>query len=454
MGFTMRNRSSVVPPGPGITSLLLLGKDPIYGPMRLQRDFGSISYMPVGPGFAPIYVINDPEMIHQVLVKERDRYIKDRFIKWMSPVFGDGVLVTDGEKWARARRMMTPAFRPRALRSYGEVMIDATEKALGKLNVHQGFDMEGWTRDLALDIALESLFGAELGDKAARVAQALDDLLVFADGILGRITPPPKKLPIRMNRALWRGMKGMDQVIDEILEERAQSSEERLDLLAMLLGARDADGSELSPQEIHDQIITLLLAGHETTALSLSYTFMLLGWNPRVVEKIQQELEEVLGDRALEIGDLRNLTYLNQVIQEALRMYPPAAITVRQAIKEDTIAGYTIPVGAQVVIPIWGMHHDTRFWDRPYAFNPERWDADSSVERPRYSFFPFGGGNRVCIGEQFARMEMQIVMATILRKFTPRTLIQSPPHLNLLVTMRPETPIRMELQPRSARTQS
>jgi|SRR5690625_1423371 len=446
----MRNRPQIVPPGPGITSLLILGKDPIYGPMRLHRDFGSIAYMPIGPGFAPIYVVSDPDMVHQVLVKERDRYMKDRFLKWMAPVFGDGVLITDGEKWARARRMMTPAFRPRALRGYGEVMMQATEKALERLPTHQGFNMEAWSRDLALDIALESLFGAELGDKAPRVAEALDDLLVFADGILGRITAPPKKLPIRMNRALWRGMKVMNEVIDEILEERAQSNEDRLDLLAMLLAARDEDGSELSAQEIHDQIITLLLAGHETTALSLSYTFMLLGWNPSVTQKIQQELDDVLGDRALEIEDLRNLTYLNQVIQEALRMYPPAAITVRQAIQEDTIGGYTIPVGAQVVIPIWGLHHDTRFWDQPYAFNPDRWEPEIAQERPRYSFFPFGGGNRVCIGEQFARMEMQVVMATILRQFTPKTLIQSPPHLNLLVTMRPETPIRIELQPRTA----
>lgn len=447
----MRNRPTILPPGPGLSSVFILGKDPIYGPVRLQREFGSISYMPIGPGFAPIYVIHDPEMIHQVLVQERDRYIKDRFMKWMTPIFGDGVLVTDGEKWARARRMMTPAFRPRALRGYGEVMIRATDDALARLDTRKGFDMEAWTRDLALDIALETLFGAELGDKAPRVAQALDNLLVYADGILGRITPPPKRLPLRMNRALWAGMKMMDEVIDEILEERAQSTEERLDLLAMLLGARDEDDTELSAQEVHDQVITLLLAGHETTALSLAYATMLLGWHPRVVEQVQQELDEVLEDRPLSVEDLRNLPYLNQVIQEALRMYPPAAITVRQNIQEDTIGGYSIPVGAQVVIPIWSMHHDARYWERPYAFDPDRWTREASDARPRYSFFPFGGGQRVCIGEQFARMEMQAVLATILRRFTPRTLIDSPPHLNLRVTMRPETPIRIELQPRDVR---
>lgn len=444
----MRNRPQHLPPGPGLRSVLEIGQDPIYGPVRLKREFGSIAYMPIGPGFAPIYSVSDPDMVHQVLVKERDRYIKDRFIKWMSPVFGDGLLVTDGEKWERARRMITPAFRPRALRSYGEVMTRATHNALERLDVRKGFDMEAWTRDLALDIALESLFGAELGDKGPRVAQALDDLLVFADGVLGRITKPPAKLPLRMNRALWRGMKVMDEVIDEILDERAQSDEERLDLLAMLLGARDGDGSALSPQEVHDQIITLLLAGHETTALSLAYAMMLLGWNPRVVERAQAELDSVVGDRDVELEDLRKLTYLNQIIQESLRKYPPAAITVRQAAQEDTIAGYTIPVGAQVLIPIWSLHHDERFWERPYAFDPDRWTREKSAERPRYSFLPFGGGNRVCVGEQFARMEMQIVLATLLKKFNPRTLIDTPPHLNLLVTMRPETPIRIELQPR------
>lgn len=444
----MRNRPQTLPPGPGWTSLLVLGEDPIYGPVRLHREFGSISYMPIGPGFAPIYVVSDPDMVHQVLVKERDRYVKDRFLKWMAPVFGDGLLITDGEKWERARRMITPAFRPRALRSYGEVMIRATHSAIDRLDVSKGFDSEAWTRDLALDIALESLFGSELGDKAPRVAQALDDLLIFADGVLGRITAPPKKLPLRMNRALWRGMKTMDAVIDEILAERAQSEEERLDLLTMLLGARDGDGSALSPQEVHDQIITLLLAGHETTALSLSYALMLLGWNPAVVKRAQEELDRVVGDRDVTLEDLRKLTYLNQIIQESLRMYPPAAITVRQAAQEDTIAGYTIPVGAQVIVPIWGLHHDERYWDRPYAFDPDRWTREQNDERPRYSFLPFGGGNRVCVGEQFARMEMQVVLATLLQRFNPRTLIDTPPHLNLLVTMRPETPIRIELQAR------
>lgn len=440
--------SDPVPPGPGLRAVWEFGTDPIYGPMRLHRDFGSIVHLPTGPEFSPIYVVNDPDMVHQVLVKHRDNYIKDRIFKWMHPIFGDGVLIIDGEKWQRARRMMTPAFRPRSLRGYGEVMLRSTRDAQARLKLSEGFDIEAWTRDLTLDIALKTLFGASLGDKAERVSTALDDLLKFADGAIQRITPPLSFLPTASNRALWRGMEVMNGVIDEILEERANSTEEHEDLLSMLLGARDADGSELSAQDIHDQVITLLLAGHETTALSIAYSFMLLGWNPSVVKKLHQEIDEVLGDRPVEVEDLREFTYLNMVIQEVLRMYPPAAITAREVAADDVIDGYTVPKGAQVYIPIWGIHHDRRYWDRPYAFDPERWRPEEVSKRPRYSFFPFGGGNRVCIGEQFARMEMQIVLITLLQQFTPRTLIDTPPPLDLAITMRPSTPIRMELQPR------
>lgn len=441
-------KSASLPPGPGFRAVLEFGVDPIYGPMRLQRDFGPIVHLPMGPDFMPVYVVSDPDMVHQVLVKHRDHYIKDRIFKWMSPVFGDGILIIDGEKWKRARRMMTPAFRPRSLRGYGEVMLRSTREAQARLDLSAGFNIEAWTRDLTLDIALKTLFGASLGDKAERVSTALDDLLQFADGAMQRITRPVGFLPTRSNRSLWRGMEVLNEVIDEILEERAQSDAEHDDLLAMLLSARDADGSELSAQDIHDQVITLLLAGHETTALSIAYSFMVLGWNPRVVERLHQEIDEVIGDRAVEVEDLRNFTYLNMVIQEVLRMYPPAAITAREVAEDDTISGYTLPKGAQVYIPIWGIHHDRRYWERPYTFDPERWRPEEVAKRPRYSFFPFGGGNRVCIGEQFARMEMQIVLVTLLQQFTPRTLIDTPPALDLAITMRPATPIRMELQPR------
>lgn len=444
----MMKRVHPLPPSPGVASVRHLGTDPLHGPMTLVRDYGPLVYLPVGPGFAPIYVVGEPEMVEQVLVKERDKYIKDRYLRWMTPIFGNSILVSEGDHWRRSRRLMAPAFHRRALQHYGDVMVRATNDALDRLDLSRGFASNRWSMELTLDIVLECLFGAELGDKGPRVAKALDDLMIFADHIVGRVVPPWEPWPTKASRAVERGMRAIHEVIDEIIAERHKSSEEHEDLLAMLLGSRDEDGTGLSDEEVREEVITLMLAGHETTALTIAYALMLLGWNPGVVEKAQAELDAVVGDRVPTMQDLPNLPYNEQIVKEALRMYPPASIIARQTIEEDEIAGYPIPVGAQVTIPIWGLHHDERWYPRPYHFEPERWTPELEKSRPRYSFVAFGGGNRVCIGEAFARMEARLVLARVLQLFHPKTLIETPPKMTLSITLRPNTDIPVELQPR------
>lgn len=439
------------PPGPGIASVRHLGTDPLYGPMMLARDFGPIVYLPVGPGLAPIYLVSEPHMVEHVLVHARDKYIKDRYLNWMRPIFGDSILVSEGEKWKRSRRLMVPAFHRRALQHYAEVMIRATDDALEKVPVGKRLDVNAWSMALTLDIVLECLFGASLGDKAPKVAKALDDLLLYADHIIGRVVPPFMNIPTAPKRAVHRGMTAIHEVIDEVIAERRQSGQERDDLLGLLLASRDEDGSSLTDEEVREELITLMLAGHETTALTVAYGLMLLGWNPSVVRTAQQELDATLAGRAPAMEDLPKLPYIEQIMKESLRMYPPAAIIPRQAVEEDTIDGFPIPVGAQVTLPVWGIHHDERFYPRPYHFDPSRWEPEKEKLRPRYSFFAFGGGNRVCIGEQFARMEARLILGRVLQRFNVKTLMDTPPTLRLTITLRPTTPIAIELQPRDPR---
>lgn len=443
-------RTIPTPPGPGLASVRHLGKDPLNGPAYLLREFGPIVHLPVGPGFAPIYIVGDPEMAEHVLVKQRERYIKDRYIRWMKPIFGNSILVSEGEHWKRSRRLMAPAFHRRALEHYGDVMVRATNDAIERLTPGRAFDVHAWSMELTLDIVLECLFGAELGDKGPRVARALEHLMVFVDSVIGRVIPPMEALPTKPNKAVERGMSAINAVIDEIIAERHQSAEAHEDLLAMLLASRDEDGSSLSDLEVREELITLMLAGHETTALTITYALMSLGWNPALVKKAQAELDEAVGDRPPTMKDLPNLPYNEMLMKEALRMYPPAAIIPRQAVETDEIAGFPIPPGAQVTIPVWAIHHDERFYPRPYHFDPERWLPELEKARPRYAFFPFGGGNRVCIGEAFARMEARLVLARVLQLFHPKTLIDTVPPLKLSITLRPESSIVIELQPRAS----
>lgn len=448
MKWTLPERAKVTPPGPNLFETLRQGKDMVYGPRKMKRQYGAINYLPIGPGLAPVYLIHEPEMVHQVLVKNQDGYQKDRYLKWMAPIFGEGILVTDGQVWQRARSMMVPAFHRRVLQGYAETMREITDRALDNLDTGRGFDVDMWTRDLALEIALACLFGSSLGDKAPRVAEGLDNLLDFGNSVLDGLFAPNMEKNTAGTRAFRHGMKLLDDVIHEILDERASSTEEHHDLLSLLLSARDEDGIGLDEDELHDQIITLLLAGHETTALALAYTLMLLGWNPKITQKAQDHLDEVLQGRDITAGDLRDIRYINRIIQEGLRLYPPAAITVREAIAEDEIAGYTIPVGAQVIVPIFSIHHDERWYPEPFKFDPDRWDNDAFRARPHYAFLPFGGGVRTCIAEQFARMEMQIVLSTILQRITPKTLVGTPPELEVTITMRPLSSIPMLFQER------
>jgi cytochrome P450 len=446
--MTVSTPQNTRPPGPGLFGSFSLFRDLIDGPRRMYAKHGNFVELRVALAQERVVLIHEPEWIEQVVLRRKERYHKDRIYQWLRPVFGDSILVSEGEKWKRNRRLMAPAFHRKNLVRYGETMVECADAAIERLEYGKPFALNRWMMEIALDIALRTLFGSELKGRASVISEAVDGLMHYADAVIGSTIPLPTWLPIKPVRDLKNGMSAINEIVDELIQERRHSDEQQDDLLGLLLAARDEDGSRLSDQEVREEVITLLLAGHETTALMLTYTVHLLCRFPYALEPIREQLDAVLGDRRPTVEDLSELDEVEHLVKESLRLYPPAGIIGREAIEEDDIGGYDIHVGDQVLISIWALHHDERFFDDPWSFDPSRWSPEMEKALPRSSFMPFGGGARTCIGDAFAMMEGRLVMSRLLQKLEFEALDASEPSLELAITMRPTEDIMVTARPR------
>lgn len=439
-----------VPQRLSLADIREVGKDPLTIPIAMHEQHGDILFSRVGPGLVPIYMVRSLEHIDDALVKNRDAFHKGLVLNWLRPVFGNSILVSEGDHWRRNRRLMSPSFARKALQRYADIMVTTTERALGEIEPGKPFAINHWTMVVTLEIVLECLFGAELGDRAQIVERALEDALFFADDVIRRLLPLPNWVPTQANRARKRAMDALNGVVDEIIAARVASGETREDLLGMLLATRDEEGNAMPYQELREEVITLLLAGHETTALNIAYLFMVLGWRQDVQEELDQELHEVLAGASPTMADLPKLPKLDQALKESLRMYPPAAVFSRQAIADTTMGEWQIPQWSQILVSVWAIHHDPRWYPDPNTFRLDRWTAEEEAKRPKLSFMPFGVGNRVCIGEQFARMEAKLITACILQRFRVRTLNSGDPRFKLTVTLRAVDQVMVVMEPRES----
>jgi cytochrome P450 len=260
------------------------------------------------------------------------------------------------------------------------------------------------------------------------------------------ILPPAlRHIPVPAMIRVKRAVRELDEIVDRIIRQRRASGEDTGDLLSMLMAARDEDGSGMTDRQLRDEILTFLLAGHETTAVSLSWTWYLLSQHPEVEQKLREELTQVLGGRAPRLEDLPRLPYTDKVVKESMRLYPPAWSLARTVTKEVELGGYRLPVGANVVMSQWILHRDPRFFEQPEQFNPDRWTAEAAQRLPRFAYFPFGGGPRLCIGASFAMMEANLLLAAIAQRFQLRL---APGHSVAAlpsITLRPRYGMRMTL---------
>jgi cytochrome P450 len=404
----------------------------------------------VSLGVRRLVVVNHPTYIESVLVDQQRAFIKGRSLRLARPVLGDGLLTSEGDVWRRHRRLAQPAFLRARVAAYAPAMLAVTERHLRRWAVGDRLDLAREMTRLTLAIATETLFGVDIGEAADQVHADLTRLMRGLNAQVQRVVPWPAWWPSPARRAERAALARLDAVIYRIMADRRRRGVTGDDLLGRLMAALDDEAEALTPTELRDEIMTLLVAGHETTANALAWTFYLLARHPESAERLRAELVTTLGDRPVTPADAERLPYTRAVIQEALRLYPPAWIMVREAIRPVTFGAHTWPAGTQVIVSQWVTHRDRRFFgDDADRFRPERWLGDGPPV-PRYAYFPFGGGPRLCIGRPFALLEALLIVATIHRRVRFRLLDAPPVTVEALVTLRPRHGIPVTITDMSA----
>ncbi|WP_435157833.1 cytochrome P450 [Haladaptatus sp. DFWS20] len=437
------------PPGPDglpiVGTRLAFLRDPFGFMTRTAREYGDIAYFEEPHG--AIYQLAHPEHIEHVLVQNNQNYVKgDIFQGTLGPMTGDGILNSEGAVWRRNRHLIQPAFHPGRIEGYAEMMTNLTEELLDTWEdgetrlIHQ--DM----MTVTLKIVARALFGVDIDAHVEPIAESLEEFMEATESLSNFVLPPSIPTPSRLR--IQEARKKLDTVVYKLIEERRADPGEQ-DVLSTLLDVTDDDGHRMTDEQVRDEVVTLLLAGHETTALSLTLTMYALGEHPKVEAKLLAELDEVLDGQPPTMADLSELTYTEQVVKESMRLYPPVPGIIREPVKPDIIGGYEIPAGATVQMNQWVVHRDPRWYDDPLAFQPERWTEEFEGSLPKLAYFPFAAGPRRCIGDRFAMLEARLLLATIYQQYhlelTPETELD----LMATVTARPKKAIPMTVHRRS-----
>ncbi len=408
--------------------------------------YGDVAYLSfIGQ---PTYVLNLPEHIEHVLVTKQRNYVKDKLQRVLLEEFlGHGLLASEGNFWLRQRRLMQPAFHRQRIAAYRQVMGEEARRLLSTWR-------EGETRDIAADmmtltlgIVVRCLFGLEMNDGATAavgpaLARVLDHFSKMQTLVVPGWVPTPENLSYRA------ALRRLYATVDGIVRRRREAGGDTGDLLSMLLHVQDEDGSRMSDQQVRDEALTLMLAGHETTAITLTFCWDLLSRHPEAETELHQELASVLGGREPTVEDLPALPFTEGVVKEALRLYPPAWSLSREAVEEDELGGWRIPAGAMVWVNPWTVHRDPRFYEEPLAFRPRRWADGLERRLHRFAWFPFGGGPRLCIGQSFAMMEARVALATLAQRFRLRRVSEGEVELLPSITLRPRHGMPMRLHAR------
>jgi cytochrome P450 len=442
-------RSTAIPPGP--KGKLIMGvmrefNRDMFGFVTRCRDYGDV----VRTRFLYVYAyfLYNPSDIEALLTTNAKSYRKAESLR--SPFFrrlvGNGLVTSEGDFWRRQRRLAQPAFHRQRISSYGDVMVQYAQRAIASWNSGERRDLARDMTRLTLEIVVKTLFNSDVSNEADHVGQILSGLVrpFASQATLKWIAD--NRLPTPGHRRYFRAVSEIDRIVYRIIAERRASGYDEGDLLSMLLQAQDDDGSQMTDAQLRDEVMTLFLAGHETTALALSWSWYLLATHPQAEQKFHAELDQVLGGRAPNVSDLPKLKYTEMIAKEAMRLYPPAYAIGREAIEETEIGGFSVPKRTQVFAFPWVTHRDPRYFDEPDAFKPERWE--STEQLPKYAYFPFGGGPRQCIGNYFAMMEILLLLATIGQRFRfsldPGQTVEVLPVLSL----RPKNGIKVIVEPR------
>jgi cytochrome P450 len=423
---------------------LEFARDPLGFLTHCATAYGTI--VPLRFLFSRACLLTQPEQIEQLL-KQPDLFTKNT-PAWQAvrALVGDGLLTSEGEFWSRQRRIMQPVFHQQRIAQYSQTMVNYTEQMLQTWQVGDIRDLHQEMMQLTLNIVTKTLFNVDMtGATAQTIAHTLEVAMEWFASRRKQAFLPLTWLPTSINRRYQQALQAMDQTIYALIQHRRQGGDDPGDLLSLLLQAQDEDGSQMSDRQLRDELTTLILAGHETTANTLSWTWMLLAQHPEVEHRLGQELKTMLGNCPPTLDDLPKLRYTHQIIKEALRLYPPLFSLSRAPIQDCTLGGYNIPAGCVVLFSPWVMHRSARYFNDPLQFQPERWEEDLEKSLPRGVYFPFGDGARICLGKSFAQMEAVLLLAAIAQKF--RFTLFPDQTLNPMpsMTLRPQTGLRVRL---------
>jgi cytochrome P450 len=443
-------RSPPMPPSEGLLGHGMLLRDEVLRTFpRWAAEYGDAVSIRV-PGELGVAVFSAEGIRHVLQTNAKNYSKRTRATEKMSLFLGKGLVTSDGDLWKRQRRIAAPAFHKQRIEGFAATMVQATSDLLEEWGRARGeVDVDRAMMALTMRIASETLLGRDLSGEASSVESALTFLTINTNARIQRLLDLPLYVPIPENVKHRRATKVLDDLLIGVIAERRKNPGEGKDLLAMLLEARDEEtGEHMSDTQLRDEAVTIFAAGHETTSNALSWTFLLLARHPDAAHRLQVELDTVLGGRTPTLADLPQLPYCKSVLQEAMRIYPPAWITDRHAEGDDTICGYHIPAGTRVFLSPWATHRHPRYWTDPETFDPDRFSPARSEGRPAFAYFPFGGGPRICIGNAFAMMEAQILLAMICQRYR----LELAPGVTIVpergITLRPSPALPMLLRPR------
>jgi cytochrome P450 len=409
--------------------MLAFRRSPTDFLLRVAREHGDISHFRLGP--QSLYLLNHPNYVKDVLVTRQDNFRKGLALQRAKFLFGEGLLTSEGEQHRRQRRLVQPAFHRQRIASYAEMMVRHAARTCASWREGQEFELDREMRRLTLLIVCRALFGADVEGESEKVDKAVTSLVkrfelfpspwAVLRRTLLRLTPHARRRGVLMRDEL-------DAIIFRIIRERQRGALDGDDLLTMLLAAKDEEsgGTAMSDKQLRDEVITLFMAGHETTANALTWTWYLLSQNREAEARFHDEIDTVLGGRPPTLEDVPRLRYTEMIFAEAMRLYPPSWLLSRRPITAYEVGGYTVPADSLVVLSPYVMHHDERYFPAPFSFDPERWTETQRASRPEFSYFPFGGGKRRCIGESFAWLEGVLILATLAQAWRLKAVTAKP----------------------------
>ncbi len=443
---------TIDPPGPKgnrfLGSLLDMQKGIVDFYVDIWREYGDVAQFKLGPLNAFLFV--RPEHVQHIMVKNVDNYTKGISHDRLRTSIGNGILTLEGTPWRKQRKLMQPSYTPTSITRYAELMQEASRDLLQRWDRQAGsvIDINQEMTTVTMSVISRAMFGLDIGAHAKEAAAALHQLLEYTASGAGKIIELPLFIPVPRNQKLKRAKQIMGEFIYGIIEQRRKEGL-RDDLLSLLMSSKDADTGEfMTDEQLHDEVLITIFAGHETTASLLTWAFYLLSQHADVERKLHAELDQVLAGRSPQLEDITQLTYARMVLDETLRLYSPVVMMARDVVADDVVEQFPVSAKSMVVIMPYITHRHPDFWERPYAFYPEHFAPEQVEKRPRYAYYPFGAGQRICIGNHFALMEAMLILAEVAQRYRPQLAAPNEGGINFVGVARPAKPILMRLEKR------